>query len=153
MWCSDGPALNLAARSLQALALALAMLYGSATAGELVVIVSAKRAALSMNAGQVADIFLAQAERFPDGDNATPLDLPIDSPLRLQFYARVTGKSPALVRAYWTKMVFTGRGLPPREVASSVAMRRQVAANVSLIGYIDSAALDDSVRVVLTVGK
>ena len=134
----------------------LALMLGatcSATAAELVVIVSAKRPAVALNPNQVSEIFLAQSERFPNGDNVTPLDLSIDSPLRDQFYTRVSAKTPALVRAYWTKMVFTGRGLPPREIASSVAMRRLVAANPTLIGYIDSAALDDSVQVVLVVGK
>ncbi|TYQ04595.1 UNVERIFIED_ORG: hypothetical protein JN05_04912 [Zoogloea ramigera] len=134
------------------LALTLSIICPSASA-ELVVIVSAKRAPVALNRGQVSDIFLAQTERFPNGDSVTPLDLSIDSPLREQFYDKVSAKSPALLRAYWTKMVFTGRGLPPREMATSVAMRRQVAANPSLIGYIDSAALDDSVQIVLVVSK
>jgi ABC-type phosphate transport system substrate-binding protein len=136
-----------------ALAIALLCVTTCASAGDLVVIVSAKRPATAMTASQVADIFLAQAERFPNGDNATPLDLSLDSALRDQFYIKVAAKSPVLVRAYWTKMVFTGRGLPPREMSNSVAMRRQVAGNPSLIGYIDSSALDDSVQVVLTIGK
>ncbi|KQN69237.1 phosphate ABC transporter substrate-binding protein [Duganella sp. Leaf61] len=134
------------------LALTLGLTCTTASA-ELVVIVSAKRAPLTLNSGQVSDIFLAQTERFPNGDSVTPLDLSIDSPLRDQFYNKVSAKSPALLRAYWTKMVFTGRGLPPREMATSVAMRRLVAANPSLIGYIDSAALDDSVQIVLVVSK
>ncbi|KQQ32341.1 phosphate ABC transporter substrate-binding protein [Duganella sp. Leaf126] len=135
-------------------ALALAITFTCAdAAAELVVIVSAKRPPLQLSASQVSDIFLAQTERFPNGDSVMPLDLSIDSPLREHFYSKVSAMSPALVRAYWTKMVFTGRGLPPREMASSAAMRRLVAANPTLIGYIDSAALDDSVQVVLTVGK
>jgi ABC-type phosphate transport system substrate-binding protein len=136
-----------------ACALLCTLSCASTAARDLVVIVSAKRPATALSAPQVADIFLAQAERFPNGDNATPLDLSLDSPLRDQFYTRVAAKSPVLVRAYWTKMVFTGRGLPPREISSSVAMRKLVAANPSLIGYIDSSALDDSVQVVMTVAK
>lgn len=122
-------------------------------AGEVVVIVSAKRAPLALSPLQVSNIFLAQAERLPNGDELVPLDLPIDSPLRDQFYMKVAAKSPVLVRAYWTKMVFTGRGQPPRTVANSVAVRKMVAANPTLIGYIDSAALDDSVQVVLSMSR
>lgn len=134
-------------------ALAMSSLCSAAVASEMVVIVSAKRPAMVLSANQVTDIFLAQAERFPNGDNATPLDLALSSPLREHFYARVAAKSPVLLRAYWTKMVFTGRGLPPREMASSLAMRKLVAADPTMIGYIDSAALDDSVQVVLTVAR
>jgi len=135
------------------LLLSIALLCGGARAADLLVIVSAKTPALSLRADQVADIFLAQDARLPNGADVTPLDLPVGSPLRDQFYQKVAAKTPALARAYWTKMVFTGRGQPPREIGNSVAMRKLVAANPGYIGYIDSAALDDSVQVVLTVGK
>jgi hypothetical protein len=42
----------------------------------------------------VAAIFLGQSVRFPDGVEAVPLDLPLGSPLRDEFYARVTSKTP-----------------------------------------------------------
>jgi hypothetical protein len=48
-------------------------------------------------------------------------------------------------------MVFTGRGQPPREAASDAAVRRMVADNPSMIGYIERAALDPSVRPVLVL--
>lgn len=133
--------------------LAAALFCSSAAAADLVVIVSAKSPGMALRADQVAGIFLAQDARFPNGADVTPLDLPVGSPLRDLFYQKVTAKTPALARAYWTKMVFTGRGQPPREINSSVAMRKLVAANPGFIGYIDSAALDDSVQVVLAVAK
>jgi hypothetical protein len=48
-------------------------------------------------------------------------------------------------------MVFTGRAQPPRDLPDSAAVRRQVADNPSLIGYIDRAFVDASVRPVLMV--
>ena len=80
-----------------------------------------------------------------------PLDQRIGSPLRDEFYARVASKTPVLVKAYWSKMVFTGRGQPPAELQDSAAVRRKVAENPDLIGYIDRSALDASVRPVLAV--
>jgi len=80
-----------------------------------------------------------------------PLDLPLGSPLRNEFYLRVASKTPALLKAHWSKMVFTGRGQPPAELLDSAAVRRRVAENPELIGYIDRAALDPSVRPVLMV--
>ena len=61
----------------------------------------------------------------------------------------MAAKSPALMKAYWTKMVFTGRGQPPRELPNSVAVRKMAAENPSMIGYIDRSALDASVKAVL----
>lgn len=129
----------------------LAMSAQTAMAAEVVVIVSARNNVAAMRPDQVADIFLGQAGHFPDGAEAVALDQGIGSPLRDAFYAKVASKTPALLKAYWTKMIFTGRGKPPREAPNSAAVRKQVADNPALIGYIDRVALDASVRVVLVL--
>ncbi|QNA88584.1 phosphate ABC transporter substrate-binding protein [Massilia sp. Dwa41.01b] len=130
---------------------ALLLLPVLAHAGELVVVVSARSPIAALRPDQVSAIFLGQAARFPDGTVATALDQPIGSPERDHFYQNVAGKTPALLKAYWSKMVFTGRGQPPRELRDSLAVRRAVADDPALIGYIDREALDSSVRPVLLV--
>jgi hypothetical protein len=134
------------------LAGALLSLAAAATgAADLVVIVSARSQVNALRPDQVAAIFLGQTARFPEGQEAVPLDLPLGSPLRNEFYLRVASKTPALLKAHWSKMVFTGRGQPPAELLDSAAVRRRVAEDPELIGYIDRAALDPSVRPVLMV--
>jgi ABC-type phosphate transport system substrate-binding protein len=130
-------------------AILTATISARAGAADLVVIVSAKSPVASLRADQVADIFLAQTGRFPDGQEAVALDQPAGTPLRDEFYSKVAAKSPALVKAYWTKMIFTGRGQPPREAPNNAAVRKMVADNPSLIAYVDRSALDASVKVVL----
>lgn len=130
---------------------AAGMSAARAGAAELVVIVSARSQVGALRPDQVAAIFLGQTARFPDGVEAVPLDLPLGSPLRDDFYLRVAGKSPALLKAHWSKMVFTGRGQPPGEAADSASVRRRVAENPELIGYIERGALDASVRPVLVL--
>lgn len=129
--------------------IAVTTLSVTAGATDMVVIVSARNPVSILRLEQVAAIFLGQTARFPDGSEAVPLDQRVGSPLRDTFYLRVTGKSPALLKAYWSKMVFTGRGQPPAEAIDDAAVRRQVAANPELIGYIERSALDDSVRSVV----
>ncbi|HBF49947.1 MAG TPA: phosphate ABC transporter substrate-binding protein [Massilia sp.] len=134
--------------------LGIALLVSASTfaqAGDLVVIVSARSSIEALRPDQVAAIFLGQSARFPDGALATALDQPIGTQERNQFYLRVTGKTPALLKAHWSKLVFTGRGQPPRELQDSAAVRRAVADDTGLIGYIDRQALDPSVRQVLLV--
>ncbi|WP_431479257.1 phosphate ABC transporter substrate-binding protein [Massilia eburnea] len=131
--------------------LLLVLLAGTTAAAELVVVVSARSPITTLRAEQVADIFLSEATRFPDGGEVVALDLPIGSPLRDDFYLKVANRSPALMKAYWTKRIFTGRGQPPRELPNSQAVRKLVADNPTLIGYIDRNALDASVRPVLVV--
>jgi ABC-type phosphate transport system substrate-binding protein len=132
--------------------LLLGILSGaSAGAADLVVIVSARNPVATLRADQVAAIFLGQSVRFPDGTEAVPFDLRLGTPMRDEFYARVTNKTPALLKAHWSKMVFTGRGQPPTELQDSTAVRRKVADDPEAIGYIERSALDASVRAILVV--
>ena len=137
-------------QSLTAALLGAALMHG-AGAAELVVIVSSKSPVNALRQEQVADIFLGQIASFPGGLEAVALDQSIGSPERDEFYNKVASKSRPLVKAYWTKMIFTGRGQPPREIGGSAAVRKMVADNPSLIGYIDKSALDASVKTVLLV--
>lgn len=133
------------------LAAAMFLTASMAEAGELVVIVSARSPVEALRPDQVAAIFLGQSPRFPDGSVAAAIDQPIGSSQRDDFYQRLTGKTRALLKAHWSKMVFTGRGQPPRELAGNAAVRQAVAADPGAIAYIDREALDPSVRQVLLV--
>jgi ABC-type phosphate transport system substrate-binding protein len=119
----------------------------TAKADDVVAVVSAKSSVTALNANQVADIFLGKTSRFPDGSQAVPIDQVEDSPARDKFYATYTGKSPAQVKAHWSKIIFTGRGQPPRQASNSIEARKLVAENPNAIGYIDNSAVDNTVRV------
>jgi ABC-type phosphate transport system substrate-binding protein len=122
-----------------------------ATASELVVIVSARSTAPVLRNEQVAAIFLGQTAQLPDGMYVSAIDQPVGSSNRDTFYSRVASKSPALLKAYWSKLLFTGRGQPPREVDGNTAVKKLVADTPGLIGYIERSALDASVRPVLVL--
>jgi ABC-type phosphate transport system substrate-binding protein len=127
----------------------LSALAVTASAGDIMIIVAVSNQAGALRQEQVADIFLGQIGHFPDGTDAIALDQGIGSAIRDEFYLKVASKTPPLLKAYWTKMIFTGRAQPPRELPDSIAVRKLVAANPNLIGYIDRSALDSSVRAVL----
>jgi ABC-type phosphate transport system substrate-binding protein len=114
---------------------------------EVVPVVSAKSSVTALNSNQVADIFLGKSTRFPDGSVAVPIDLAEESPLRERFYTVFTGKSPAQLKAHWSKIIFTGRGQPPRQAASASEAKKLIAENPHAIGYIEPAQVDNSVRV------
>jgi len=137
--------------AIPSVALALATLAGAVAAPDLVVIVSARSTAPLLRSDQVAAIFLGQAAQLPDGALVTPIDQPVGSMTRDEFYERVASKSPALLKAYWSKLLFTGRGQPPREVGGNAAVKKMVADTPGMIGYIDRSALDASVRPVLVL--
>ncbi len=99
----------------------------------------------------VSRLFLNKAKAFPGGNRAEPLALASDSPETAVFNDKVLGKSAAQLTAFWSKLVFTGKGQPPKELDSSQAVVSAVASQPNAIGYVDASAVNDNVRVVLTL--
>jgi ABC-type phosphate transport system substrate-binding protein len=130
--------------ALQTLGLALSLSVQAQA--DVVAVVSTRSSITRLSNSQLADIFLGKVSRFPDGTLAVPVDLGDGSAERDQFYGKVTGKTPAQIKAYWSKVIFTGRGQPPKAVQNGRDMKKYIAANIDAIGYIDSTMVDDSVR-------
>ena len=131
-----------------AIGLALS-LAATPTRGDVVAVVSARSAVIVLSNSQLADIFLGRVTRFPNGVQAVPIDQADGSVARDEFYLRLAGKSAAQLKAYWSKIIFTGRGQPPPTVANSDEVKRRLIGNPAAIGYIESNRVDGSVRVVL----
>jgi len=126
-----------------ALAGALALLAQSASA-EVVAVVGAKSPAAAMTKDQVAQVFLGKTTSM------TPVDQADGSAIRGEFYKKVADKDAAQAKALWSKLVFTGKAAPPKEVASGADVKKAVAADPKAIGYIDKAEVDSTVKVVLS---
>jgi len=60
----------------------------------------------------------------------------------------VAKKSQSQFTAYWAKLMFTGKGVPPKVVDTEADMVALVAKNPSIIGYVDAANVTADVRVV-----
>jgi ABC-type phosphate transport system substrate-binding protein len=133
---------------IEAAALALALTLAVSTVmADVVAVVSSTSAITSLTKAQVTDIFLCKVNRFPNGALAVPIDEAEGSPAREEFYVLYAGKSSAQVMSYWAKIIFTGRGQPPKAVASSLEVRKLLAANPQAIGYIERSSVDSSVKI------
>jgi ABC-type phosphate transport system substrate-binding protein len=126
------------------LALALA---ATPSMADVVIVVSSKSTVTALSKGQVIDIFLAKSVRFPSGSPAVPIDQIEGAAARNEFYMNFSGKSAAQIKAYWSKIIFTGRGQPPKAVSSGEEIKKLLAQNPSAIGYIDRSLVDDSVKI------
>lgn len=127
-----------------AAALLLAAMAAPARA-ELVIIVNPQNPATRMFPSQAAQFFLGGSVLF------TPIEQAESSPIRAEFTKKVLEKTPAQVEAIWSKIVFAAKGKPPKECKSSAEVKKAVAENVNAIGYIEKAAVDDTVKVIATV--
>jgi ABC-type phosphate transport system substrate-binding protein len=117
------------------------LLAANSRAEDIVVIVNPASAPLSKE--QIADIYLARDGAW------TPIDQAAGSPIYTEFYKRATGRDAAQVKAIWSKILFTGRGVPPKQLPDSAAVKKAVAADPKAVGYIEKSAVDASVKVIL----
>jgi ABC-type phosphate transport system substrate-binding protein len=118
---------------------------------DVVVIVSAKNKVAALRVQEVSDIFLGKTSNIAGNVEVIPIDHLEGESTRDEFYLKTTGKAPSQLKAYWSKRIFTGKGQPPKEVLDTIALKKMIADNPNLIGYIDKNAVDPSVKVVLTL--
>jgi hypothetical protein len=88
---------------------------------------------------------------FPNGQRVTPVDQVPSSPARQKFYKTVVKKDGSVLKVYWSKILFTGKGQPPREIGDDAEMKSWIASNPDAIGYVDGKFVDSTVKVLLIV--
>lgn len=114
----------------------------------IVIVAGAGSAISELSKEQAEQLYLGRVSALRGGTPVSLADLP-PGPTRDRFYARLTGKNPSQIRAHWSRMVFTGRALPPREVTDAEQLRALLAADPDLIGYLPATAADDRLKILL----
>ena len=138
-------------RRLSALLIALfALGTGWPAHAELVIVAGPRSAITELSREHAEKLYLGRATTLTDGTPVTLMDLPV-GPARDDFYLKLAGKNATQIRAYWSRLVFTGRAMPPRE-ADSIAEARQWLADIpNLIGYLDKGDVTPGMRVLLRI--
>lgn len=115
---------------------------------ENVIIVGKNNSNASISTADVQKIYLAKTSTFPDGKEVVPVSQEESSAIYAAFLSSVIQKTPEQYKSYWAKMIFTGKGQPPKQVSGGdAAVVKLVAENPAIIGYVDAAAVNDSVKV------
>lgn len=130
----------------------VAGLVAGAAQAQVAVIVNPKSSLANLTPEAAASVFLGRANALPGAAGTAALvDLPEGSPAREQFYSKAAGKTSAQVKAAWSRLTFSGKATPPKEVPSAADVKKFVAANPEAVGYIEKSAVDGSVKVVLVL--
>lgn len=132
---------------LKLLSAAALISIATAAAAEIAVIVNPANTD-TISKDDIAKIYMAKTKTFPGGKNATAFDQVEGSSARVQFVEKVIEKDEAQLKSYWSRLIFTGKGVPPKVVENDAAVKDMVSKNADAIGFIDAANADDSVKVV-----
>jgi ABC-type phosphate transport system substrate-binding protein len=100
------------------------------------VIVNTANPVSELPAGEVSNMFLKKTTRWAGGDAVVPVDLPEQSEVRATFSKEVHKRQTTAVKAYWQKMIFSGREVPPPEKGSLAELVAFVRTTRGAIGYV-----------------
>lgn len=122
------------------------LLSASNVSAEVVVVVHPSNSN-ALDSKTVQRIFLGKEKKFADGTKVVPVNQ-VNNASRNDFDSTVIGRSTTQVAAHWSKLVFTGKGIPPEEVGGDAEVLAAVAADPGAIGYVDSSAVTGDVKAV-----
>jgi len=111
------------------------------------IIVNPSNPMVSITRENVSRIFLKKTTKFPNGLNASPVDLPANSGTRESFSKDVLGKTAASVEGYWQQLIFSGRDVPPPQKKEGGVLDF-VRSNDNGIGYVSASTDTTGVKVV-----
>jgi ABC-type phosphate transport system substrate-binding protein len=114
---------------------------------EIAVVVHPSNAS-ALDSSAISRIFLGKLKSFDDGGQAVPINQESSMPATDEFNSKVLNKSGSQLKSYWSKLVFTGKGTPPKVVANDAEVISLISANPNLIGYIDATAVTGTVKVI-----
>ncbi|EAR30763.1 phosphate ABC transporter substrate-binding protein [Pseudoalteromonas tunicata] len=131
--------------------LAAIMLSGLSTtfgaSAEIAVIVNTANNT-TLEKADIEKIFTGRMKSYPDGNVAIPMNAAKNMSTRDEFNQSVLGRTSSQVNAYWSKLVFTGKGNMPMELASDAEIISTISSNKGAIGYVSVSSVTDDVKVI-----
>jgi ABC-type phosphate transport system substrate-binding protein len=119
--------------------------------GEVAVVVHPSSSIESLSNDEVSRLFLGKTKNFPNGSLAVPINQDEGEAARAQFIETACRKNASQYKAYWSQLVFTGKGTPPKDGGNDAEVKNLVSTNPNMIGYIDAKLVDASVKVVFKI--
>ena len=100
------------------------------------VVVHRDNPTMSVTRAELSAMYMKRKRSWRDGRAIFPVDQRAGSPLREEFSRTIHGKNAAYVTRYWQRLIFSGRGIPPRQLRSDAAVLDAVKNNRDAIGYV-----------------
>ena len=104
-------------------------------------------AALSKN--DVAALFLGKKRTLPNGELALIIDRGGDSIARTDFFYLLNEMSLSRVNAYWSRLTFSGRMIPPTVIDRDEEMFQVLSEHHNAISYTSKKPMNSNFTVVL----
>lgn len=128
--------------------LVLATVTSVANAG-LAVIAHPSNPTTGISVDEASRIYLGKTRTLSSGTRVNAIDQNQGTASRDKFYKSVVQMDDRAVKSYWSKLLFTGKAQPPKEIGGDEEVKEWVSKNPDAVGYVDGKVLDRSVKVLL----
>jgi hypothetical protein len=117
---------------------------------EIAVVAPADSPIQSLTVQQVANLFLSKTNRLANGQKAKLIEIR-NHRLRNEFYRQISNKTQNQLKSYWTTLIFTGKGRPPKALSSRQEMITYMENNATTVTYLDSREVTQKMKVLLRI--
>lgn len=108
-------------------------------------VVVAKSSPHRVSKEEAKNMFLGNQTTWANGAKVQIADQS-DSDVGKEFYGKYIGKTPNQVKNQWFRLVLAGQGKPVLKCSDDEAVKKAVAADPNVIGFIATKSLDASVK-------
>lgn len=126
---------------------ALCLFFVASTSFAAPVVIGNPAGVASLSKSEAKKLFLGKMKKLSNGAAPVVIEYTDGTPIRAEFHSAVTKKSESQLQAYWSKLIFTGKGTPPKSVGSAAEVIAEVSSNPNAIGYVDSSEVTGAVKV------
>ena len=129
------------------LVVALSVVFVAPTFAESIVVVGHPTVSIKeISSADLKRLFLAKSDEV-QGVKLKPVVQSTLQPIRIVFDEDALGKDPSKSKAYWSRLIFSAAGIPPRTFESTLEVLQWISANPDAIGYIESSAANKTVKI------
>ena len=121
------------------------LLAPAAWAADYALVTNKSNPVSSISAQNAKNIFLGKKTTWENGVKIVVFTQS-GSPVHSAFTKSVVGKTPQQFSTFWKKALFSGMGIPPRDLMGDAYILKSVAAQPGAVSYISASTLNDSVK-------
>jgi len=118
-------------------------------AEDIAVVVSSKFKSDTLQKSDVNRIFLAKSNRI-NNKKIKIIELK-NSSYKDVFYKKVLNKTQSQLHSYWSRLIFTGKANPPKQVESLDILLKKMAENKLIVTYLPVSMVTSEMKILYTL--
>ncbi|RLC09926.1 MAG: hypothetical protein DRI57_21225 [Deltaproteobacteria bacterium] len=126
--------------------------FSSAAYADVIIIANKDVPENTLSRKEIKEIFFGKRVQWSDHRKIHVTTLK-DTVIHKMFLKQYLNKSHAKWKSYWKRMIFTGRGVPPKSVRTEAELIEYIAETKGAVGYVSSEGIPDDSETIVKIIK